>query len=672
MSLPRSHRTRVALALVIGFLIASAAGVSAQMGLVSGDVDPGFAAEPEEIEAFQLAQSNAYIEAREKAQKILKANPKSFVAHYVLGIVQEDAEANFPRALFEMQTALRLFEARYGATPDPTLPWRWHARLLISIGRVHNDLDQYSQYLAYIARYNSIYRPEIVGERAWPLMKMGRYDEAREVAGRALAMASPWQESIALTALCAIEFEAGRDGASYDVCKRALDASRERGDDITIELTNFAEASRSLFKLDEAEEVALEATKQSVSPFGNPWMDLAELYTREARYSEALNALKQIPHYREARPPSVRDSDRNETRRALASFFVVIGRAKDALNITRRALALPDRRSHNSRDPAQDRAIIALLDRRASRLAAQIVVEDAVGKPFWAVIQAQFIAAGLRYEGWTSGREAARMLDDDARLIGSFKIGTSKAAVVPPWLIGELAQVIGPGVVLAAIEKARATDVRPGVAGYYDAFAAEAHWVNGDEADALAAAKRSLAALQDSESLLRARSAAIAAECARELHRPKEAATFYDLAFQIDPGIFRRLDLAIPVRLPDTHAPVLDDLVNMLNNNPRLSFTHESLLSIRVDGDRVSAKACLLSSGGTVLGCGEARTSGHDDAHELARKVAANFFAEAFAPRLNLSQSDANSLDGSNFVPHEPLKTILDTTGVDGDDSSGE
>ena len=52
----------------------------------------------------------------------------------------------------------------------------------------------------------------------------------------------------------------------------------------------------------------------------------------------ALDHLKRVPRYRARRPPHVQDSDRNEARRALAEFFLVIGRSRDALRITSRAI----------------------------------------------------------------------------------------------------------------------------------------------------------------------------------------------------------------------------------------------------------------------------------------------------------------------------------------------
>ena len=150
-----------------------------------------------------------------------------------------------------------------------------------------------------------------------------------------------------------------------------------------VDLTNFAEASRSMFKLDEAERVSLEATTALPSWFGNPWMELAELYVRQGRFGEALSALKQVPAYRMKRPPHVRDADRNEMRRVLASFLLMLSKPEQAFEVTGRAIAAPERRAHNSRDPGQDRTVLALLDRRARLMSAQLVLERGASEPWY-------------------------------------------------------------------------------------------------------------------------------------------------------------------------------------------------------------------------------------------------------------------------------------------------
>jgi hypothetical protein len=57
-------------------------------------------------------------------------------------------------------------------------------------------------------------------------MKLGRFEEARMSARQGIASGDPEQIRIALNALCAIEFEAGNDRASYSACRQALDYGR--------------------------------------------------------------------------------------------------------------------------------------------------------------------------------------------------------------------------------------------------------------------------------------------------------------------------------------------------------------------------------------------------------------------------------------------------------------
>ncbi|HEX7480014.1 MAG TPA: tetratricopeptide repeat protein [Polyangiales bacterium] len=614
-----------------------------------------------EREAWLMAQAGRHIKARELAEQILEKNTRSFVAHLVIGYVNHYAEADFPRALFHLERALTLYEQRYGPSPDPHKPWRWHATLLKELANVHGTLEHYSERLGFIARFNLLYEPDMVADRAWPLMKLGRYKEARQAANLGLALADrPSQRAIALNALCAIEFEAGNDGASYEACKRAVDDARQGGLELSaVDLTNFAESSRSLFKLDEAERVGLEATEAEPSWYGNPWMELAELYTREGRFSEAWSALKHIAQYRALRPPHVRDADRNETRRAIAAFLLVVSHANDALAVTERALVLPDRRSHNSRDPAQDNIVTALLDRAAKRLLAEQRLEEAATVPFYARPKLWAQAAYLRLRSWSAAAFVERLCRDDARLTGIFRIGTAASAILPPWLAGDLTEVLGAGVVQEALARARAKDEREGAAAYYDAFGAEVAWRMGDDARTSVLADRAVRALSPGELLLRARALALGADAARRSGHADLALRHYEDAFQADPGVFRRLGLAVPVRIEARGGDVAERVASMLAGSPRID-AGQSGLALRIEADATSGSACLVGRDQSAIACGRATAKATDDARTLAAAIARDFQSRAFAPRVDMTQSDINSLDGTNLVKDDALQTLFD------------
>lgn len=623
-------------------------------------------ASAEELRAWQLLRANQPIAAREFAEKILRRRKGSYVAHLVLGHVQHYAEGNFPRALFHLDKALKLYEQRHGAVPGASSPWRWHSLLLRELGAAHYVLEHYQERLVLIDRYNEYYRPLMIAERAWPLMKLRRFKEARQVAQLALSSGQENQESLALNALCAIEFEAGHNQAGYVACKRAVEHARQGQREVAaVDLSNLAEASRSLFRLDDAERTSTEATKTEASWYANPWLDLTELYTRQGRYAEALAALKHIGPYKAKRPPHVRDADRAEVQRAVAAFLLVVGRVEQAREISSAALHMPDRRAHTSRDEEQDRAIVALLDRRANRMLAELERERAVGKSWPGRLWAWTKAQQYKLAGWASGRRAVRLLAQPKRLIGTFQIGTSQSAIMPPWLVSELVEVLGAGVVSEALTHARSRDQRPGSAAYYTAFEAEVALEQTHDFAALRLAKRALRELGPSEVLLRTRVSALAAEAARRTEQLTRAGHYYDNVFQSDPGVFRRLGIPVAVRYRSNGSGSARQTVKLLERSPRFVNASNSPLMLEIRTTARDTQICLAQEQGTVVHCSTETRKAKDDTSALAARAVKAFHEQAFSPRLELSQVDINSLDGSNVRTPDALHTLFDqwTTG---------
>ncbi|MBC7170812.1 MAG: hypothetical protein H5U40_00205, partial [Polyangiaceae bacterium] len=414
--------------------------------------DGGSPGTPAELEAFAAVGAGKFVRARELGERLLASSPRSYVAHLVLSNAHHYGEANFPLAVYHAREALRLFESRHGAIPRPGFPWRWHALILRELALVQQEVGDFEDALATVARHDETYQPRLTAQRAWPLMKLGRFEDARVAAAAGIASGDPLQVRIALNAMCAIEFEAGRAEAGYEACRRAVEHMRStHGRPETVDLSNFAEAARSLFRLDEAESALLEAGAVPEVSYGNPWRDLSELYLREARFPEAVGALERIALFRDIRPAHMRNSDMNEDRRALSSLLLVAGRSEEAMRVTTRALVLVDRRYHNSRDPAQDRVVAALLDRAARRQRAAELRERSAARPWYERIWAEVRALGLELSAFRSGREAVKLLSDRERLVGTFRLGTSESGIMQPWLIGDLVDVLGPGVVDEAI-----------------------------------------------------------------------------------------------------------------------------------------------------------------------------------------------------------------------------
>ena len=645
----RSPAARLGGVMMVVALCASLAGAE---DMVAPLLLEGEEAEGEELALWELVERQRYVKAREDAEEYLAEHPNSYVAHLVLGMAQHYGEANFPKALFHETHALRLFEALEGVQPTPSQPWRWHARILVGLTRAHGDLEHYDEQLGLMYRYNELYTPQLKAELAWPLMKKRQFDEARLAAEDGLATGDPYQVERAKNALCAIEFEAGDDAKSYEVCADAVEyGSSHFGSATAVDLGNYAEAARAVFRFDEAERLLTEASKSGLSWYGNPWLELADLYMRAGRFAEALSALREVPRHRASRPAHVRDSDRNEARRSLAAFLLLMGRPDEALRITDKAAVLPDRRAHNSRDPQQDRSIVALLDRQARLTLAEMTVERATAKPFYLRWWARGEALWLRFEAWMSARQVARFLDDEARLVGTFAIGTARSAVMPPWLLGELIGALGPGVVRAAIAEVAKEDPRRGATAYYGAVLAEVSLAQRDYEQATEHAQQALKGLQPGDALLRQR---VVAVLASSLSDPRETTALYEEVLAADPGLFRRLGWALPVEVQSSNTEIDRALAKAVMRSPRFERSSNGL-RIQVDG----AQICLFGRTGTAWGCSEAELAENETGDSYAQRIVDSFHDEIFSPRVDLSRIDINSLDGSNRVTRNPLDMLL-------------
>jgi len=636
--------------------ILMAAALCASLAAAEDIVAPlllaGEEAEVDELGLWELVERQRYVKAREDAETYLAEHPSSYVAHLVLGTAQHYGEANFPKALFHETRALELFEASEGVQPTPSQPWRWHARILVALTRAHGDLEHYDEQLGFMYRYNELYTPQLKAELAWPLMKKREFDKARLAAEEGLATGDPYQIERAKNALCAIEFEAGDDAKSYEVCAEAVEYGTSHfGSATAVDLGNYAEAARSVFRFDEAERLLMEASKSGLSWYGNPWLELADLYMRAGRFAEALSALREVPRHRAARPAHVRDSDRNEARRSLAAFLLLMGRPDEALRITDKASVLPDRRAHNSRDPQQDRSIVALLDRQARLSLAEMTVERAVAKPFYLRWWARSKALWLRFEAWMSARQVVRFLDDEARLVGTFAIGTARSAVMPPWFLGELIGALGPGVARAAVAQVAKDDPRRGAAAYYGAVLAEVSLAQREYEEAIEHAEQALKGLQPGDALLRQR---VVAVLAKSLSDPRETTALYEEVLATDPGLFRRLGWALPVEAQSSDAEIDRALAKAVMRSPRFERSGNGL-RIQVDGARI----CLFGRTGTSWGCSEAELEEDETGESYAQRVVDSFHDVIFSPRVDLSRIDINSLDGSNRVTRNPLDMLL-------------
>jgi hypothetical protein len=637
---------------------ADAAGEGA---LADALVRAGLGDDADALRALRALKGGRPIEAREIAEARLAADPRDFPAHCILGQVLATSEGNLARALRHFGQCRALFEARYGLPAEST-PWVWHAAALEGFVRIATDMGRYDEALEAIGAIERLYDGERRHERSWVLAKTGHLREARALVQTALTeSADPAERASAFQVLCFLAAEQREPEASYAACRAAVELAGADADPVY--WTNAAEAAEGVLRVDEAERFLVEATRREFpGSLAAPWGDLAHLYLYEGRLAEAVGAV------REARTASrrLRAYENAQTRAwhdlVAAGVLLAAGHPEDAARLADRAELQPDRLGRVSTDEREVAAAVALVDRLASRTAAAERMELASYAPLWPSLRARAEALWHRLEGWRAARRAAALYTDAQLLSSRLEPHAPGYVELGEWMELDLVQIVGPGALAVALDRARGRGLLDGERGYERAFEAEIASARGRHAEALAAAEAALARLPAWEAMLRARVAATGAAAALASGDDARALALLDLVFQLDPGAVRRAELALPARIEASSGPLAAETARLLRRSPRLREASRGF-RVEIAEQGAGARACLASAGGVVLQCAEVEPVPDEAPSATARRLAAAFHRRAFAPRIDLSQADLRALDGSTTVAaehaRENMKIIL-------------
>jgi hypothetical protein len=103
---------------------------------------------------------------------------------------------------------------------------------------------------------------------------------------------------------------------------------------------------------------------------------------------------------------------------------------------------------------------------------------------------------------------------------------------------------------------------------------------------------------------------------------------------------------------------VAEDVADALARSPRFDAGDRGL-TLKVSATRAGGEACLIGVSGAQLACGRAAPKANEGADALVAKIVKDVHENVFAPNVDLSQTDANSLDGSNLRGGEQDLTPL-------------
>jgi len=648
---------------------------------------------PGEEQALELLGQGLMVSARSSAESVLAVNPSSIVGHYVLGRALFDAEGSLARAMFHLGRARELYETTEMRSGVGSA---FHQELLYQIARLAGDMELYQYQLDILGFYDSMYDPDLVAERCWPLMKLGRQDEARRFADVAVHSPNAWQRAAGYNALCALEGEARTRQPYHAACLQALEDARQRTAQphtdeheqpgLAVDAYNAALAAASALQFEEAEQEALEGTHRFEPTGADPWQLLVELYISEGRMNDALDAFGNMVRWNVRMPAAMRDQGRAEIEASVAMMLLHAGATSTALERIDRALARPDRRGLTTDGAEQARGRHALMRRMIRRTLEQERAEQASWNGRSAQAWNAVSWAPRSLGAWPDDERIIAVLTDDERLVASIRPYVAGGlAELSPWLAGELVDVLGPAIVSVALRRAREVDqADQGTSPFYDALEAEIAAARGDDPTCVSIATRTLPRLEEQHgwALVRARLGAIAGHAAEHAGMPESARDFYATAMEVDPGVMRRLGYSLPVSITSTGGES-DEAADLLARSPRF-HSQSGFFELAVAQAPNGLRACLRTADGNELRCAEVqRPSEHPTDQErateaaqdpalreltLAQLLAREVHRQLWSARIDASRIDMGSLDGrptgTSSLASEHLREMMEGDGT--------
>lgn len=623
----------------------------------------------EEHELLELLEENQLVTARRKVDALLKTNDESMVGHYVLGRVMRESEGNLPASMYHLGRARQIYENDYRVHPRPEdAPWQFHRELLYHIQATAQEMEEFSYQLDIIAYHDVLYSPDLDAQRAWPLMRLGRVKKARKAARLAMKSSDAYQRKLGLNVYCAVQGELQERKRYYEACLEAYEAAKKgdvQGVDekhestIAVHAFNAAVAARAALMPEEAEKLAREGTKRLSFTPANPWRVLVRLYTDQGRMKNAVEALREMQAWRRKQPPAIRSQSRAESDVVFSTVLLVAAMPQTGLRLLNMALDRPDRRGLTSSTPEQALGAHALLRRALAKTQLELAAERASYDDGVSLTRSVYGSAARRFDILTDEERVVSVLTDTDRLVSTLRVFVRGGIEpVPVWLVGDLVQILGPGVMTVALDLAREAEDDDDIKPYFDALAAEIALADGDEERALKLAKRALKGLPKSEALLKARTAAVAAEAALADGDDELHLEFLGAVMELDPSVIRRRGMQLPASVKSSSSSIAKQVRALIADSPRIAQRSDGF-RVKITGDD-ALEICLYTPDDAKLACAELERREKERDEAFATRAAKAFHTQALAMPLGLSAADLASLDSSTTVAEQAAREKLD------------
>lgn len=616
-----------------------------------------------EREAFDEASNGHYIKARQLAEDILKKDPDSIAALYVLAYVFWEGEGNQNRARQYMDKALKRFEAVYcpdGGIPKNGSMQAYHQRMLSDLSKIYAELDQRDKELAVHQKMADLYHNGQLNQSAvWSLIKLDRFDEAESIARKTIASQDSFFVGSAYNDLVAIEDARHEHLKTFHVSEQSVDYSQDKS---CVVLLNHARSYVILLNAPKAAEFYVKASKpHDRDCVTDPLTELAGIYLIDGAWQKAISSMTKV-RKKHVQKRYVIQTEKAE-RTMMAEIFYEMGFADRAWTLMKTVIDAPGRLGYDSLP--QDQVMMAnevmfyafshdALQRAEEKLDAWKGTHF-----FW------FFDSDVRRQI----REVAKLRDNiaskqwstqqktfkkalDPRNVGSFLV---PYYVLAPSYFHSIADILGRKATeefvdeqIAELKPEEAQIMKP----VFDLVRGYIAWRNGDSDKALEYLKEYESKAPRGMSILDYQSKLIQADIAKQRGNTEEMYKLMVDVYQHHPALFRHFDISLPVRF-DTETPWsngdFSDIRSILRKSDRFEEVENAPFVITAQTIEKYRQICLSSQFGTRYACSSVLGKDYgieqNDEPELADEID-NFYHAAFTPGVDASQADLHSLTG--------------------------
>lgn len=604
-----------------------------------------FGSDPTEEKDYLDAQSafieSKYIQARKIAEKRLAANANDLIGFYIMAKVLGE-EGSSPQAYLYSGKGLDYLNARWFKTSghhqmrEELMEVRYNAAM---------EMGKYEEALALIDQHDRSYGMSWEARAGWPLIKLGRAEECKRRMQKLIDTGEAFDKIVALNSLGALYWQLGETQASRDAFAEIVQLNAETGfpPDATI-LANKAESEVGLGNYKAAELDYREASGNFDQWSGaNPYQALVMLYVDQGRFSEAADCAAKMYAWVNTSVPGVRIQSWATVRKQFSSFLLAAGYCEEALPLLEGLLHRPERNSNTSDKPYRLECEILFLYQDC----LEITLAKTEETRSWSSWSTGFYLWGASLSQWDEYDNARQ------RMVGLI-VGNGALSqclipyqtdwVAPPWLLPDLVEAAGPGVIAVEAERLLAVAKTDYPKPFLKGYLGEARLRQGDREEAIPHLQQAIDELPTEQALLRARLRLDLAVCQEQSGQTKEAMELYQKVLETDPNAFRRMGRDLPVKLPRGGGPVQDEVCDLLEGSPR--FREQDYgLPVSLEVSDASVKATLSGNNGSTLVWTEAVTD--ETEPDIVVATCKKLHEVVFAPRIKLSRTEITGMQNA-------------------------